>query len=64
MGIVKCFVCGSDCSPWYNWTSSRGFPLDKLYVKMNVESKLERKNLVQGREICFLCHDELMKRNE
>lgn len=64
MGIVRCCVCKSDCSPWYIWSSSRHFPLDELYQKMNVVGKSGRKNLIEGREVCFICYDKLMKRNK
>ena len=61
MGIVRCYMCKGDCSPFYNWTSSRFFPREKLFGVMNIDRKEDMKHINLGVEVCFQCCDKLMK---
>jgi len=62
MGIVKCYVC--KMMPPYNlfwiWSSSKQFPKMKLMQKMNIKSKMEKKNIYDGVEVCINCYNKLM----
>ena len=52
-----CRLCNSNVNLFFVWTSSRGFPIDKLIS--NNSSKEEINELNNGFEVCFKCRNKL-----
>ena len=56
---LSCSVCGLN-TIFYVWTSSRDFPLDKLFEKLGIRSKKIMKDYkYNGHPICFHCREQL-----
>lgn len=60
----RCYICKNICSPFFNWTSSRIFPVEKMLKmleRMKEEDKMNMKNIKDGEKVCFACFDKLKK---
>lgn len=59
----RCCVCGNVpyCKIFFLWTSSRYFPVNELIQKMKWTSKQEKKNVYDGKRVCFYCLNKLKK---
>jgi hypothetical protein len=47
---------------WFIWTTTRDFPLDKLYKERKVMAKSERNQIrYNGYPVCMKCFNKLKK---
>jgi len=59
----NCYCCGS-LTAFFNWSTGRWFPREKLMKIKKITGKMDRNRIfVEGVPICFQCCDEL-KKNE
>jgi len=57
----RCHVCGTN-TIFYVWTSSRNFPREQLFKKMNIKSnKVKNVYRVSGYPVCLECLEKLKK---
>jgi len=65
MGIHKCYLCGCNPGPFFIWTTTRYFNVEKLMtLKRNTSKNFRNQIKYNGESICFDCvkHYELMDR--
>ena len=64
-----CYCCGGDFSPnghkcdfFFIWSTSRGFPIEKLFRIKKVKGRLSRNRIfVEGEKVCLRCHRKLVE---
>ena len=57
----RCVICGID-TIFYTWTSSRNFPREDLFKKLNIKRKKMMNAYKKiGYPVCFKCREELNK---
>ena len=55
----KCHICGNN-TIFYVWTTSRNFPREKLYEKLNIKSARTKGFYEKsGYPVCFGCYKNL-----